>query len=1194
VVLDHDSLGFETIAGDRVTENELLRLVAERIRVAADHLQLTREDLRRIFSRHSIFEGETHRASNGKAGGFILVETHHLIQGKVGKGALKLVFPPELLGKGTQFAEAGPGVVEVMPPPGQPRWIDAGQADKVVKQAMREFMTGESLSMSLKCQATDAPFGGSEGLLLCAVRQFEETTGRYFIKPALSDGDEPSREDKELIELMMNEAAEMLTRAGRIAYDKIVHAAETNSTLTARLDLELSSNVVEGHLRTLLQENPDMVIGDDDMTARLRELLGGKDYAPSACTLAKAAARMQMEHSVLLSGSREKLRAALARLPAQGSPTPAQYREIVDLFFGTGEIQQNEDQLYHHREPILRVLSVALSTRSLDDCGEPEVLAMYLKTLLDNQRIMMEAALLRRLPRGQALAMDWFDRAPLLSSAQERRLAALMPASGITRDKVKENFWEIVNILCEAKADIPRDTTDPYMQARKEVLERATRAITSAADLLPCVDRIVFFTLPFTYECVTPKLGVVTRKPVKVCGSELRPEAMALGGVMASEILLKKLTRKAHPLRDMTVAIEGLGNAGKHVATFMMQKGATIVGVSDSKGALVAPGGFTREELAVIITHKSSGKRLDTLLSSAAARGLSEREGESLTFFPQPEKLKQMKADILVLAAIPASVDRHNAAQLQVNVVAELAGGAVTGHAKKLLSQRQIHVVPDNLASSGGLLVSLSEMLQNSAGQNWDRKLEEYNLYDRLSKSYEAVLRTAKEFEVDAPTASDILALRRMHELASYREQLESLARRLEERIKAVQPDERILIASDNDEDGVASAAILCNLIARLNPGAETRLDFLNESFRSNAILDFIAETDQTGAPVRHVFVLDRCFPLDPPGQTRLAQVTRRCQVTFVNNHKCPVQLLESTPLEKRPPGLGSLKTPCELGILFISPQTLKATLPAKEFSTSMILKEVAQQLLTDEPSLIQINWQAAVGSCLDASAEPSSEWLWFFSQFNPDRTREAARALRMVTRASGFLNSVHALLGVTRPDQLETHQAWGQFLAQYRTLDERVQVLVEKIILENRRRPFTSHFFTHEEIASPTPLAGSQANELDFYHWISEHLTTRGDLGGKPIIVGQVVHDTKANRSLGVRIRSPRGVELMEVGLPECFKTGGLPNTAIARIPLELSSQPEDQFHQLVDEIWRKTTSPLYLGSGGSGGDRLGRPSPG
>ena len=108
------------ITGETTPDNALLKLIAERIRVAACHLRLTRDDLFRIFSRHSIFEGEADEPGVGGKSSFILVETHHLIQGRVGKGALKLVFPQDLLGQESHFQESEPGVVEVVQPPAWP------------------------------------------------------------------------------------------------------------------------------------------------------------------------------------------------------------------------------------------------------------------------------------------------------------------------------------------------------------------------------------------------------------------------------------------------------------------------------------------------------------------------------------------------------------------------------------------------------------------------------------------------------------------------------------------------------------------------------------------------------------------------------------------------------------------------------------------------------------------------------------------------------------------------------------------------------------------------------------------------------------------------------------------------------------------------------------------------------------------
>lgn len=1186
-------LACRAITREFVPANGLLQLIAERIRIAAGYLPLSKADLERIFTRHDVFEVEMRLEAEGQPVDFILVETYHHIQGMTGKGALKLIYPKDLLEEGEPFRDAGQGSVEVVPPNGKARWTDVTEAEKPVKRAMREFMTGETLSMSLKSQATGAPFAGSEGLVLCALREFDPQSGRYFLRQALKGGPDFVSIDRELLELIMNEAAAVLTRAGRIGFDLIVHAAETNSTLTAGLGLQLPTNVVEGHLRALLEDEPGIIIGDDDMTARLREILERPGYRPTACSLARAAARMQMEHSVLLPSSRDRLRKILALLPQQGTPTAQQYRDTLELLFGRGETQQTEDQLFHGREPVLKSLSIALSARSLDECGEADVLAFYLRTLLDNQRIMLEAALLNRLPPEQALPMDWFERAPLLSKSQERVLRELMPNPGVTRDKVKENFWEIVRILAEAKAELPRYSPDPQLQARKEVLERASRAITSSGDAVPSCERIVFFLLPYTYECVTPRLGVVTRKPAAICGSELRPEAMAAGGVLSLEIFLKKLTGKARPLEGLSVAIEGLGNAGKHVATSVLQRGAKIVGVSDSRGCLLCEDGFSREELAVIIAHKNSGRRLDTILKSPAGAEFGHRPGKPMTFVADPEKLHQAQADILVLAAISGTVNARNADALRVKVVCELTGAGVSGEAKRRLKEREVHVIPDNLASSGGLLVSLYEMLQNSAGQNWHRELEENRLRLQLSKSFDAVMKQTEALGVDMPTASDIVALQRMHELALYREALEGAAHALEQRVRAIGPQERVLVVSDDDEDGVGSAAIMHALLAALNPGAEKRVSFMSESLRSEGVVDRVLKARAEGMPFENVFVLDRALPLNDAGKARVARLRQACRLTIVNNNRVNQEWFERLRSEfgaqfgydNAEAGSGNEGVQGGQGpeangdsMLFISPQTLKAAGRAREFSTALTLRELAHTMLKDKLALARIDWQAAVASCLDVPDEASNEWLWFFTQFNPDRTLEAARAVRMVTRAGGFLNAVNALASVRYPERLETHVSWHHFIREFALLNERVQVLVDKIVVENRSRPFTAHFFTEEELASPTPVAGDASNILELHHWISEHLTRRGNLAEKPIIMGQVVRDGEGREALGVRIRSPRGVDLMEAGLPPEFGSGGLPNTAIARLSLQPGMTAEQQFQQLLDQIWMKATNPIYL----------------
>ena len=83
-------------------------------------------------------------------------------------------------------------------------------------------------------------------------------------------------------------------------------------------------------------------------------------------------------------------------------------------------------------------------------------------------------------------------------------------------------------------------------------------------------------------------------------------------------------------------------------------------------------------------------------------------------------------------------------------------------------------------------------------------------------------------------------------------------------------------------------------------------------------------------------------FLIDEPGRTYVARVADRCRVTLVNNHELPAPLLEQEPGAAAEAGAGRNLKPAALGILHISPQTLKSIVPADQFPTAMILKEIA------------------------------------------------------------------------------------------------------------------------------------------------------------------------------------------------------------------------------------------------------------
>jgi glutamate dehydrogenase (NAD(P)+) len=93
--------------------------------------------------------------------------------------------------------------------------------------------------------------------------------------------------------------------------------------------------------------------------------------------------------------------------------------------------------------------------------------------------------------------------------------------------------------------------------------------------------------------------GVVTGKPISLGGSEGRNEATARGAVFT---IMEAAAHLGMDLTQSTVAIQGFGNAGSIAATLIAEQGVKVVAVSDSVGAIHAPGGL---DVARVIGWKS-------------------------------------------------------------------------------------------------------------------------------------------------------------------------------------------------------------------------------------------------------------------------------------------------------------------------------------------------------------------------------------------------------------------------------------------------------------------------------------------------------------------------------------------------------------------------------------------------------------
>lgn len=253
--------------------------------------------------------------------------------------------------------------------------------------------------------------------------------------------------------------------------------------------------------------------------------------------------------------------------------------------------------------------------------------------------------------------------------------------------------------------------------------------------------------------------AVVTGKSVNNGGSLGREEATGLGGYFVLEGLLRKLNLK----KPLTVAIQGFGNVGAHLAEILYKDGFRVVALSDSKGGI-----FDKSGKGFNVDLVKKCKEEKEILSGCYCIGsvcdLAERHKDGLI---ANEQLLEMPVDILIPAALENVITGQNAGKIKAKIIFEMANGPTSAEADRILNQKKITVVPDVLCNSGGVIVSYFEWLQNIKGEKWN--LEEVNqkLKQKMEDSFAKIWEISEEKKVNLRIAAYVLALQRLAEKVS-------------------------------------------------------------------------------------------------------------------------------------------------------------------------------------------------------------------------------------------------------------------------------------------------------------------------------------------------------------------------------------------------------------------------------------------
>ena len=227
--------------------------------------------------------------------------------------------------------------------------------------------------------------------------------------------------------------------------------------------------------------------------------------------------------------------------------------------------------------------------------------------------------------------------------------------------------------------------------------------------------------------------GVITGKPIPLGGSLGRDEATGRGAFLCVEQLAR--VRGFEP-ENMTVALQGFGNAGYHVSRLLQQAGYRIVAVSDSKGGVYSKEGFDVESLFQVKqeTRKLSAVYCDGSVCEAV-------DHERIT----NEQLLELDVDLLIPAALESVIHPGNVDRVRARTIIEVANGPVTGDVDEALFERGIQVLPDVLANAGGVTVSYFEWTQNRSGVSWTLEQVRSRLSEVMTDAFEDVWKIAQE-----------------------------------------------------------------------------------------------------------------------------------------------------------------------------------------------------------------------------------------------------------------------------------------------------------------------------------------------------------------------------------------------------------------------------------------------------------------
>jgi glutamate dehydrogenase (NAD(P)+) len=247
--------------------------------------------------------------------------------------------------------------------------------------------------------------------------------------------------------------------------------------------------------------------------------------------------------------------------------------------------------------------------------------------------------------------------------------------------------------------------------------------------------------------------GLIAGKPIGLGGSFGRAEATGYGLVFALREALRALALDA---ASTTASVQGFGSVAQYAVQLYTQLGGTVVAVSS----------WNEADRTSYTYRRRDGLDFNML------RGITDRFGaidkfkaadHGLEVLPGDEWIEQ-DVDVLIPAAIENQITADNVSHVgrRVRVVAEGAHGPTSPEADEALRRRGIVVVPDLLASAGGVTCSYFEQVQGNMNYFWERDEVLDRLSARMTAAFTGVYSVSDRQHLSMRDSAYVIAVNRV------------------------------------------------------------------------------------------------------------------------------------------------------------------------------------------------------------------------------------------------------------------------------------------------------------------------------------------------------------------------------------------------------------------------------------------------